>query len=745
MVIGLPTVSRLERICDGCVLGKQHRLPFPQVSKFRAERGLELVHADLCGQITPKSLGGASYFLLVVDDFSRFMWVELLRTKDQALECFKKIKTRAELECSSKLKGLRTDRGGEFISNLFAVFCDENGVKHYTTTPYTPQQNGVVERRNQTVVEMARCMLKAMQVPPQFWGEAVCAAVYVLNRAPTKSLNDKTPFEAWYGRKPHVSHFRVFGCTANVKIAGPNLSKLSDRSRKMVFIGYEFGTKGYRFYDPTNAKLVVSRDVIFEENQPWPWNREEGSAVQQPDTFTVEYEVPDQNPTTAGAHPEMQQPAAEEEQQAPADDQGDVGHNNTPPNTPSSQGSAPAQAHGWATPPSNQSADSDDRPVGYRYLSDLLDSTEEVHDLDYSGVCMLAADEPKNVEQALEEECWRQAMNAEMQSILQNKTWTLSELPKDHKAIGLKWVFKVKRDPAGNIVKHKARLVAKGYAQVQGIDYDEVFAPVARLETVRLLLVLAAQGEWEVHHMDVKSAFLNGELQEEVYVHQPPGFIDPKAQGKVLKLKKALYGLKQAPRAWNARLDQELYKLGFVRSMEENAVYRRGSGLSLLIVGVYVDDLIICGPNSRMIATFKEQMKRSFNMSDLGLLSYYLGLEVKQKPGEITICQSAYAEKILETSGMKGCNPVDTPMEQHLKLLPGKPELVSNATRYRSIVGSLRYLVNSRPDLSFSVGMVSRFMECPNSEHWGAIKRILRYVAGTTKLGCSLSKDQAVN
>lgn len=169
-------------------------------------------------------------------------------------------------------------------------------------------------------------------------------------------------------------------------------------------------------------------------------------------------------------------------------------------------------------------------------------------------------------------------------------------------------------------------------------------------------------------------------------------------------------------------------------------MYKRGSGRSLLLVGVYVDDLIICGPDKNVIAKFKQQMKESFSISDLGLLSYYLGLEVKQKPGEITISQSAYAKKIVDISGMKGCNPVDTPMEQHIKLLPGKPELVSNATKYRSLVGSFRYLVNSRPDLAFAVGMVSRFMETPNSEHWSAIKRIARYVAGTTELGCKFVK-----
>lgn len=210
-------MKRLEQICDGCVLGKQHRKSFPQKSNFRAQKNLELVHADLCGQITPKSIGGASYFLLVVDDYSRYMWVEMLKTKDQALVNFRKIKQRAETETGDKLKALRTDRGGEFTSILFETFCSQDGIKHYTTTPYSPQQNGVVERRNQTVVEMVRCLLKAMVVPTIFWGEAIRTAVYLLNRSPTKALDSRTPFEVWHGKKPKVSHLKVFGCVAHVK------------------------------------------------------------------------------------------------------------------------------------------------------------------------------------------------------------------------------------------------------------------------------------------------------------------------------------------------------------------------------------------------------------------------------------------------------------------------------------------------------------------------------------------------
>ena len=320
-------------------------------------------------------------------------------------------------------------------------------------------------------------------------------------------------------------------------------------------------------------------------------------------------------------------------------------------------------------------------PLRYRTIPNLLDTTDEVQGFEYSGLCLVAAEEPNTIDEALSEDCWRRAMEVEMKAIEDNRTWVVSNLPPKQKAIGLKWVFKVKKDPDGKVVKHKARLVAKGYAQRQGVDFDEVFAPVARIETVRVLLALAAHGGWQVHHMDVKSAFLNGDLTETVYVQQPPGFIIGKGD-KVLKLKKALYGLRQAPRAWNSKLDKELIALGFVRSKLEHAVYKRSSRDSFLLVGVYVDDLIISGPNISDVMKFKSEMRRKFSMSDLGLLSYYLGIEVKQGDGEITLSQSAYAQKILENANMKNCNSCDTPMECRLKLSKLKGEDAINPIAY---------------------------------------------------------------
>jgi hypothetical protein len=258
---------------------------------------------------------------------------------------------------------------------------------------------------------------------------------------------------------------------------------------------------------------------------------------------------------------------------------------------------------------------------------------------------------------------------------------------------------------------------------------------------VRLLLVVAAQKKWEVHHMDVKTAFLNGELGEEVYVVVPPGFAAATSSSKVLRLHKALYGLRQATRAWNIKLDQVPTSLGFVRSESEHVVYTRGKDGERLLLGVYVDDLIVTGACTTAISKFKAEMSSRFSMSDLGLLTLYLGIEVAQEPGRITLKQAAFAGKLLEKAGMSDCNSVHVPMEQRLKLSKVSTNPPMDVTMYRSIVGSLRYLVHTRPDISFVVGYVSRFMETPTTKHMSAVKHILRYIAGTLNFGCCYSSD----
>jgi hypothetical protein len=370
----------------------------------------------------------------------------------------------------------------------------------------------------------------------------------LLNRAPTRSLQGKTPYEALYKKKPKVHYFRTFGCVAHMKRVGPGINKLSDRSIPMVFIGYETGTKGYRLYDLVSKKLHVSRDVMFEENRAWEWTDQARgdpvASVFEVEQFTIAGQgiVSDEHDGVAEIE-EIAEPVTPNHGSPPhgqwsaniGSEQGAVSM--TPP------GNLAAPGIEFATLPTEDAVDSDGAALRFRTVQNINDTTEEVQGFEHSGLCLYAAEEPRGVDEALSEQCWRDAMQAELGSIKSNGTWELSALPPGHCAIGLKWVFKVKNDPQGNIIKHKARLVAKGYAQREGVDFEEVFAPVARIETVRLLIAIAAQRGWKVHHMNVKSTFLNGELREEVYVQQPLGFVVQGSNGRVLKLKRALYGL----------------------------------------------------------------------------------------------------------------------------------------------------------------------------------------------------------
>ncbi|CAA0840906.1 cysteine-rich RLK (RECEPTOR-like protein kinase) 8, partial [Striga hermonthica] len=499
-----------------------------------------------------------------------------------------------------------------------------SGVVRHHTAPYSPQQNGVVERRNQTVVGMARSMMKAKGIPVEFWGEAVSTAVFILNRAPTKALKGMTPFEAWHGRQPDVSFLRTFGCIGHVKKTKPFMSKLEDRSTPMVFLGYEEGSKAYRLYDPRGGKVVVSRDVVFDEMAAWDWeNPGTGEARGVGGTFVIEHLV-----IHGGGDAGSEEPAADApspatvvtsvEPQSPAMGTGEesppAAAHTAPPQSPAAagQGTPPATTVEFTSPPSNideyVDAFHDGEEVRFRRMDNLVGNSVvpglASRLLDDQELLLVSAEEPSTFAQAERDVSWRRAMLEEMKAIEENETWELVDPPPGCHPIGLKWVYKVKRDESGAIVKHKARLVARGFVQREGIDFEEVFAPVARMESVRLLLAMAAAKDWRIHHLDVKSAFLN----ETVFVKQASGFAVKGEEHKVLRLRKALYELRQAPRAWNAKLDATLGTLGFTRCATEHALYTRRRGKEELVVGVYVDDLIITGAREGDINGFKREM-----------------------------------------------------------------------------------------------------------------------------------------
>jgi transposase InsO family protein len=285
MVRGLSSFDHVEQFCNVCVLTKQRRLPFPQQSSFRAMERLELVQGDLCDPVTPTTPGGRRYFLLLVDDLSRYMWVVVLGSKGEATNVIRRAQAAVEAECGCKLRVLRPDNGGEFTAAKFTLYYVDEGVQRHYSAPYSPQQNGVVEQRNQTVVGMAWALLKQRGMPAVFWGEAVVTVVYILNRSPINALNGRTSYETWHGHKPAVSHLRVFGCLAFAKELG-HIGKLDDRSTPGVFIGYAEGSKAYRILDPGTQRV---HDVVFNEGRGWAWDKavDDGSTPTY-DNFIVE-------------------------------------------------------------------------------------------------------------------------------------------------------------------------------------------------------------------------------------------------------------------------------------------------------------------------------------------------------------------------------------------------------------------------------------------------------------------------
>ena len=348
--------------------------------------------------------------------------------------------------------------------------------------------------------------------------------------------------------------------------------------------------------------------------------------------------------------------------------------------------------------------------------------------------------EPKKIEDALKDADWVTAMQEELNEFERNEVWKLVPRPKNRSVVGTKWVFKNKTDSDGTIVRNKARLVAKGYSQQEGIDYDETFAPVARLEAIRIFLAYAAHMKFKVFQMDVKSAFLNGELEEEVYVEQPPGFIDPKYPNHVYRLDKALYGLKQAPRAWYETLAQFLLESGFKRGTIDKTLFYLNHGKDLLLVQIYVDDIIFGSTNNKLCERFSKLMQSRYQMSMMGEMSYFLGLQVKQTDDGIFINQSKYTKNLLKKFNMQDSSTATTPMATTTKLDPDQG-LEVDITNYRGMIGSLLYLTASRPDIMYATCLCARFQANPREPHLIAVKRIFRYLKGTPSLGLWYARE----
>jgi transposase InsO family protein len=668
--------------CEPCVMGKAHRLPFPE-SDNTAKQLLDVLHMDVCGPMPVDSIGGARYLATITDGYSRYAVVKPIRYKSDVVDFVQRTIPVLETQTGRSVRKVRTDNGKEYVNNVLTTYFNAKGIIHETTVPYTPEQNGVAERLNRTIMEKVRAMLHDGDLPQELWAEAAVTANYLRNRSPTSGHN-KTPLEVFSGVKPDVSHLRVFGSVAYAHLPKERRTKLDDKAVRGLMVGYATATKGYRILMPDNS-VITSRDVVFNEGKG--------------DDSGLPHVLHDKDEDDGVI--------------------GDAADNNNAANTNADNPGVPRASKRTSV-----------KPGEWWKVKPTTDTAN-------AAICAIT--EPKSREEALAGDNkaeWQTAMDDEYQSLIVNNTWEVVPCPKDVKPIPTKWVYKVKRTADGNFERFKARLVAKGFKQIEGIDFDEVYAPVSKQATVRALLAVAAAQDLELHQLDVKTAFLNGELEEEVYVLQPPGYTTHDSTHACL-LKRALYGLRQAPRTWHMRLKKDLEAAGFVESQADPGLFIAHHEKGIIYLLVYVDDILLV-TNKEALQDAKSLIMGLYDMRDLGETSSFLGMSILRDRVNKTIkvTQAGMTTDLLSTFNMLDAKPKAVPMSVSVKLTKEGEPLNTDTHPYRKLIGKLLWLsISTRPDIAYAVGALSKFLSAPTTDHWRAAKDVLRYLAGTVEYG----------
>ncbi|GJV38915.1 putative ribonuclease H-like domain-containing protein [Tanacetum coccineum] len=647
LVRGLPKLKfEKDHLCSACALGKSTKKPHKPKSKDTNQEKLYLLHMDLCGPMRVASVNGKKYILVIVDDYSRFTWETVRR--------------------------IRTDNGTEFVNQTLHEYYEKVGISHETSVARSPQQNGVVERRNRTLIEAARTMLIYAKAPLFLWAEAVATACYTQNRSMIRLRHGKTPYELLHNKPPDLSYLHVFGALCYPTNDSENLGKLQPKADIGIFIGYAPTKKAFRIYNRRTRRIIETIHVDFDELTAMASEHSSsGPALHEMTLATISSGlVPNPHPSTPFVPPSrtdwdiLFQPLFDElfnpppsvdfpapEVIAPIDEVVALEpavSTSTPSSTTVDQ-DAPSPSNSQTTPetpppviPNDVEEDNHDIEVTHmgndpyfgiqipEVSSDQSSSSDIIHTIvppdhqvsehnskwtkdhpleniigeldrpvstrlqlhEQALFCyydaFLTAVEPKTYKDALTQSCWIEAMQEELNEFERLGVWELVPRPDKVMVITLKWIYKVKLDELGGILKNKARLVARGYRQEEGIDFEESFAPVARLEAIRIFLAFAAHMNMVVYQMDVKTAFLNGNLREEVYVSQPDGFVDKDKPNHVYKLKKALYGLKQAPRAWYDMLSSFLISQDFSKGSVDPTLFIRRDGKELLLDYIFL-------------------------------------------------------------------------------------------------------------------------------------------------------------
>jgi hypothetical protein len=769
--------------CEACIMAKHPRQSFPPSENSRAASMLDLIHSDICGPFPVRTPHGKLYFIIFLDDYSHLINVQLLASKDQALEAWTIIRNLWENHAGRRVKIFHSDNGGEYISAAFTKALQDAGVERQLASPYAHQQNGKAERALRTIQGCSLAMLEAAHLPKHLWGEAVLTAAYLWNRTESRSLPPgKTPYEMVNEKKPDLAHLRVFGSRCWARIPTELQTKFGSHSRHVIFMGYPEGVKGYRVRDAANGTFFTARDVVFDESLLPLMDSDDSDSDSNHSTNTVP-DLTVLTPDTSSTSPPSLSPVHQPRRSGRTcalTEKGKAYHAGL---TAVKTRLEAQREHHTTTEGVKTELESLGDIEPNEDVSDIVANVvmeEQAHlairsdkHRDPHAVGYDMKIPPATYDEAMQrpdKDEWFKAMQTELTTMKDMNVYKVAELPKGRKAIGCRWVLEFKEDNKGGSV-YKARLVAQGFSQVPGVDYGATFAPVIKPASVRLLAALACQQDWEIDMFDAKRAFLWGVLKEEIYMRQPKGFEKGDWKLIVWLMLRTIYGLTQSAMEWYEQVCSIMSDLGFVRCEADHALFYYdgeddvSTGTKLIsipcpddvpagdhvkcFVGWHVDDGMGVSNSKSVLAFVKVKIAERFGIKDLGPVSRYLGVEYERNRAtrELWMHQRDYIVFLLGEYGLTECNPVVLPIDpKHLLGPPDTvyPDVPDLRQCYMKLIGELIYLsINTRPDVSYVVNMLAQYNANPEARHFAAAKRVLRYLSGTVDLKLHYGGDRA--
>ena len=814
--------------CPNCAEGKATRASHTTLSSYEANQVGDRVDMDLIGPINEESLGKKRYILLTKDEFSDYSHIYMLNNKGEVAEKLQNYIGVFEAESGHRIRMIRTDNGSEFCNSQVKTLCDLEHIKLFFSAPYVPEQNGVAERNNRTIIEATRTLLSDSRLPKSLWAEAANTAVYLRNRIPKRGAR-VTPFELFWGRKPYIGHIVPFGTEIHSLINDRRTGKFDSKTEESFIVGYTERANSYRILVRDSMRVKISCDLIFR-----PHSRETG---QRTGSQADETSVTANTSATEGQFKsklteyfeELQKTLGQAQSNSPREQQRTVEskdafvsaanggtngnlndnqssseitsptyseftpHSGPPPltprkssllwsreisntplvsSTPLQQGSfvghpaeSPRHFDDWSsipspfqgrqiprTPPRRNdtqqaveitvpSAPAAEQPVGERPLGIITRSVKKRLGNLFIADQEPMIDEPKTFAEAMtgpNRADWKAAIDNELKAHAMNETWKITARPSSGTVLTAKWVFKLKRDEVGNVIKFKARLVARGFQQQEGRDFTETYAPVARSESIRILLAIATIKQLSVERFDVSTAFLHGTLEEDVYVDAPDGV--KVRSGECLKLIKALYGLKQAPLAWHSTFDSAASAIGFTKIASDACVYTHKDKQAYM--SIYVDDGLIIGQTTDICLKIINRLNQFFTTNRISG-EIFLGMQLKSTKNGLHLSQRRYVADLLRRFNMEDCSGSVTPLVDSKILFDREGDTRADVP-YRAAIGGLLYAaLCTRPDILYPTILLSRFNEEPLTKHWAAVKRILSYLKRTIDYGLIFERGKS--